>query len=155
MRVMLYGYSQNEFLLFYRSFDIKRVGFFSCVCIDIEGAPEVYFMHVGRVKVNADIRRLALGKQFLLECCGKAFAGRIDGVNHEFLVACITIDKVERVTRIILIQREVADGVIENDARRCLTFLRARKEKAEMNDEQDGKKASKMIHHNVQIKFCV
>ena len=155
MRVMLYGYSQNELLLFYRPFDIKGVGFLSRVCIDIKGAPEVFFMHVGRVKINANIRRLALGKQCLFEGCGKAVAGRIDGVNYEFLVACITIDKVERVTRIILIQREVADGVIENDERRCRTFLRARKEKAEMNDEQDGKKASKMIHHNVQIKFCV
>ena len=27
--------------LFYRSFDFKGVGFFLCVCIDIEGAPEV------------------------------------------------------------------------------------------------------------------
>ena len=155
MRVMLYGYSQNEFLLFYRSFDIKRVGFFSRVCIDIEGAPEVFFMHVGRVKINANIRRIALGKQFLLECCGKAFAGRIDGVNHKFLVASIAIDKVEGITRIVPIQREVADGIIENDARRCLTFLRAGEEKAEKNDEQDGNNTSGMIHNNAQIKFCV
>jgi hypothetical protein len=55
----------------------------------------------------------------------------------------------------VLIQRKVTDGVIENDARRCRTFLRAREEQAEMNDEQDGKKASGMIHHNVQIKSCV
>ena len=155
MRVMLYGYSQNEFLLFYRSFDIKGVGFLSRVCIDIKGAPEVCFMHVGRVKINADIRRIALGKQFLLECCGKAFAGRIDGVNHELLVTCIAIDKVEGITGIFPIQREVADGVIENDARRCLTFLRAGEEKAEINDEQNGNNTSGMIHNNAQIKLCV
>ena len=141
--------------LFYRSFDIKGVGFLSRVCIDIEGAPEFCSMLVGRVKINTDIRRLTLGEQYLLEGCGKAVAGRIDGVNHELLVACITIDKVEGVTRIIPIQREVADRVIENDARRCRAFLRAREEKAEMNDEQDGNEASGMIHHNVQIKFCV
>ena len=112
-------------------------------------------MHVGRVKINANIRRIALGKQFLLECCGKAFAGRIDGVNHKFLVACIAIDEVEGITGIVPVQREVADGVIENDARRCRTFLRARKEKAEMNDEQDGNNTSGMIHNNAQIKICV
>ena len=154
MRVMLYGYSQNELLLFYRSFDIKGVGFLSRVCIDIKGAPEVS-MFIGGVKINANIRRLALGKQFLLEGCGKAVAGRIDGVNHELLVACITIDKVEGVTRIIPIQREVADGVIENDARRCRTFLRARKEKADKNDGQNGNNTSGMIHNNAQIKICV
>ena len=82
-------------------------------------------------------------------------AGRGDGVNHELLVACIAIDKVEGITGIIPIQRKVADGVIENDAWRCRTFPRAREEKTEMNDEQNGKKASGMIHHNVQIKFCV
>lgn len=76
-------------------------------------------------------------------------AGRIDGVDHELLIACIRIDKVEGVTRIVLIQRKVADGVIENDARRCHTFLRAREEQAEINDEQDGNEASGMIHHNV------
>ena len=55
------------------------------------------------------------------------------------------------------IQRKVADGVIENDARRCRTFFcRAREEKAEINDEQDGNNTSGMIHHNnVQIKCCV
>ena len=52
-------------------------------------------------------------------------------------------------------QREVADGVVENDARRCRVFLRARKENTEINDEQDGSKASGMIDHNVRIKFCV
>ena len=82
-------------------------------------------------------------------------AGRGDGVNHELLVACIAIDKVEGITGIIPIQRKVADGVIENDARRCRTFRRARKEKAEMNDEQNGNDTSGMIHNNVQIEFCV
>ena len=53
------------------------------------------------------------------------------------------------------VQREVADGVIENDARRCLTFPRAGEEKAEINDEQDGNNTSGMIHNNTQIKFCV
>ena len=140
--------------LFYRPFDFECVGFFSRVCIDIEGAPEVSLL-VGRVKIDADIRRLAFGKQCLLEGCGKAVAGRVDGVNHEVLVACIRIDEVEGITRMVLIQREVADGVIENDARRCRTFLRAREEKAEMNDEQNGNNTSGMIHHNVQIKCCV
>ena len=56
----------------------------------------------------------------------------------------------------VLTKRKVADGVIENDARRCRTFFcRAGEEKAEMNDEQDGNKASGMIHHKVPIKFCV
>ena len=142
-------------LLFYRPFDFERVGFLSRVGIDIEGAPEVCSGLIGRVKIDADIRRLAFGKHDLLECCGKAVAGRIDSVNHEVLVACIAIDKVEGVTRIVPIQREVADGVIENDARRCRAFLRAREEKAEINDKQDGDKASGMIHHNVQIKICV
>ena len=142
-------------LLFYRAFDFKRVGFFSRVCIDIKGAPEVCSGLVGRVKIDADIRRLAFGQQRLLEGCGKAVAGRVDGVNHEVLVACIAVDKVEGVTRIVLIQRKVTDSVIENDARRCRTFLRAREEQAKMNDEQDGNKASGMIHHNVRIKFCV
>lgn len=105
-----------------RPFDFKRVGFFSSVCIDIEGAPEVCSVLVGRVKIDADIRRLALGKQFLLECCGKAVAGGGDGVYHELLVASILIDKVEGVTRIIPIQREVADGVVEDDAWRCRAF---------------------------------
>jgi len=49
----------------------------------------------------------------------------------------------------------VADGVIKNDARRCRTFLRAREENDEMNDEQDENKASGMIHDNIQIIFCV
>ena len=112
-------------------------------------------MLVGRVKVNANIRRLALGKQYLLEGCGKAVAGRVDGVNHEFLVACIAIDKVEGVTGIVPIQRKVADGVIENDARRCRAFRRAGEEKAEKNDEQDGNDTSGLIHNNAQIKYCV
>ena len=51
----------------------------------------------------------------------------------------------------VLLQRKVADGVIENDAWRCLTFPRAREEEAEMNDEQDGNKVSGMIHHKVKI----
>ena len=106
-------------------------------------------MLVGRVKINANIRRLALGKQCLFEGCGKAVAGRIDGVNHEFLVTSILIDKVEGVARIVPVQREVADGVVENDARRCRTFPRAREENAEKNDKQDGNQASGMIHHNV------
>ena len=144
----------SRVILFYCSFDFKRVGFLSRVCIDIEGAPEVSLL-VGPVKINANIRRIAFGKQCLLECCGKAFAGRVDGENHKVLVACILIDKVERIARIVLIQREVADGVIENDARRSLAFRRARDEKAEMNKEQDENKVSGMIHHNVQIKFCV
>ena len=112
-------------------------------------------MHVGRVKINANIRRIALGKQFLLECCGKAFAGRIDGVNHKFLVASIAIDKVEGITGIVPVQREVADGVIENDARRCRTLPRAREEKTERNDEQDGNNTSGMIHNKAPIKYCV
>ena len=141
--------------LFHRRFDFQRVGFFSRVCIDIEGAPEVCSLLVGRVKIDADIRRLAFGNQCLLECCGKAFAGRVDGVDHEVLVACIRIDKVEGVTRIVLLQRKVADGVIENDGRRCLTFPRAREEKGEMKGEQDGNKVSGMIHYHVQIIFCV
>ena len=82
-------------------------------------------------------------------------AGRGDGVNHELLVACIAIDKVEGITGIIPIQRKVADGVIENDARRCRIFRRAREEKAEMNDEQNENDTSGMIHNNVQIEFCV
>jgi hypothetical protein len=82
-------------------------------------------------------------------------AGRVDGVNDELLVACIRIDKVERIARIVLIQRKVADGVIEDDAWCCLAFPRAREEKAKKNDEQDGNKASGMIHHNFNIQFCV
>ena len=78
-------------------------------------------------------------------------AGRIDRINHEILVARILIDKVEGVTRIVPMQRKVADGVIENDARRCQTFPRAREEKAEKNDEQDGNNTSGMIHNNAQI----
>ena len=84
--------------------------------------------------MNANIRRIAFGKHFLLEGCGNAVAGRSDRVNHEFLVTCITIYKVEGVTRIVPVQREVADGVIENDARRCRTFRRAREEKTEVKD---------------------
>lgn len=141
--------------LFYRPKDFKRVGFFSRVCIDIEGAPELCPLLVCGVEPDANIRRIAFGKHCLLECCGKALAGRVDGVNHKVLVACILIDKVEGITRIVPIQRKVADGVIENDARCCRTFCCAREEKAEMNDEQDGNKVSGMIHHNVQIKFCV
>ena len=108
-------------------------------------------MLVGRVKIDADIRRLAFGNQCLLECCGKAFAGRVDGVDHEVLVACIRIDKVEGIAWIVLLQRQVADGVIENDAWRCLTFPRAREEKAEMNDEQEGNNVSGMLHHHVKM----
>ena len=55
----------------------------------------------------------------------------------------------------VLTERKVADRVIEDDARRCGTFRRAREEKAEMNDEQERNKASGMIHHNVIIEFCV
>ena len=51
----------------------------------------------------------------------------------------------------VLLQRKVADGVIENDGRRRLTFPRAREEKGEMNDEQDRNKVSGMIHHKVKI----
>ena len=141
--------------LFHRPFDFKRVGFLSRICIDIESSPEFCSVLVGRVKIDADIRRLAFSKHDLLEGCGKAVAGRIDGVNHEFLVACIAIDKVEGVTGIVLIQREVADGVIENDARRCRTFLRAREENTEKSDEQNGNKASGMIHNKAPIKYCV
>ena len=83
-------------------------------------------------------------------------AGRVDGVDHEVLVACIAIDEVEGITRIVLIQRKVTDGVVENDARRCRTFFcRAREKKAEMNDEQERNEASGMIHCNVQIKYSV
>ena len=78
-------------------------------------------------------------------------AGRVDGVNHEVLVACIRIDKVEGITRMVLTERKVADGVVENDARRSRTFTRAREEKAEKNDEQNGNKTSGMIHSNAQI----
>jgi len=143
--------------LFHRPFHFKRVGLFSRVCIDIERAPEVCSGLVGRVKIDADIRRLAFGKKFLLEFCGKAVAGRVYGVNRELLVACIAIDKVEGIARMVLTERKVADRVIENDARRCrtFTFRRAREEKAEINDEQDGDKASGRIHDNVQIKYYV
>lgn len=57
----------------------------------------------------------------------------------------------------VLTERKVADGVIENDARRCrtFTFRRAREDKTEINDEQDGDKASGRIHDNVQIKYYV
>ena len=112
-------------------------------------------MFVGHVHINANIRRIAFGKQFLLEGRGKAVAGRSDRVDHELLVTCIAIDKVEGVTRIVPVQREVADGVIENDARRCRTFRRARAKKTEMNDEQNENETSGMIHCNVQIKYCV
>ena len=95
--------------LFYRPFDFKRVGFFSCVCIDIEGAPEVCSGLVGRVKINTDIRRLAFAKHDLLEGGGKAVAGRGDGVDYEAFVACIRIDKVEGIARIVFIERKVAD----------------------------------------------
>lgn len=97
-------------------------------------------MHVGCIEVNADIRRIALGKQRLLEFCGKAVAGRVDGVDHELLVASILIDKVEGVTGGVLVQREVADGVIEDDARRCRTLARAREEKADMDAKHCGNK---------------
>ena len=76
-------------------------------------------------------------------------AGRVDGINHEVLFACILINKVEGITGIVPIQRQVADGVVENDARRCRIFLRTREEKVEINNEQDGNKVSGMIHHNV------
>ena len=138
--------TRDYIYLFYRPFDFKRVGRLSCVCIDIEGAPEVCSLFVCPVKINADIRRLALGKQFLLESCSKAFAGRIDGVNHELLVACIAIDKVERVTGIIPVQRQVADGVVEDYRRWLRTLSRAREEKAEMNTAHDGEKVSGMTH---------
>ena len=116
--------------LFHRPFDFKRVGFLSRICIDIESSPEFCSVLVGRVKIDADIRRIAFGEQGLLECCGKAVAGRVDGINHELLVARIAIDKVEGVTRIIPIKGEVTDSVVENDAWRCRTFLCAREEKA-------------------------
>ena len=132
--------------LFYRPFDFKRIGLLSRVCIDIEGAPEVCSLLVGPVKIDADIRRLAFAKQRLLEGCGKAVAGRVNGVNHELLVACIAIDKVERVTRIVPIQREMADRVIEDYRRLFRGFARARDEKAEMNAAHEGEKASGMTH---------
>ena len=103
-------------------------------------------MFVGHVHINANIRRIALGKHFLLEGCGKAVAGRSDRVDHELLVACIAIDKVERVTGIIPVQREMADGVIEDYRRWLRTLGRAREEKAEMNAAHDGEKASGMTH---------
>ena len=143
------------FRLFDRSFDFKCEGFLPRVSIDVESAPEVCFLLVGRIHINADIRRLALGKQFLFEGCGQAFAGRGHGVNHEFLVACIPIDKVEGIARIVPVQREVADSVIENDARICWTFRRAREENTEMNEEQDENDTSGMIHNNFRIKFWV
>lgn len=57
----------------------------------------------------------------------------------------------------VLTERKVADGVIEDDTRRCrtFTFRRAREEKAEMNDKQDGNKVSTVIHNNAPIKCCV
>lgn len=73
-------------------------------------------------------------------------AGRVDGVDHELLVASIAIDKVEGVTGIIPVQREVADGVVEDYRRFVRTLGRAREEKAEMNATHDGKKASGMTH---------
>ena len=155
MLLLILAISCIDEKLFYRPKDFKRVGFFSRVCIYIEGAPELCPLLVGGVEPDANIRRIAFGKHCLLECCGEAVAGRVDGVDYEGLVACILIDEVEGITRIVLIQREIADGVIENDARRCLAFPRAREEEAEMNDEQDGNEASGMIHHNVQIKFFV
>ena len=51
----------------------------------------------------------------------------------------------------VLTERKVADCVIENDARLCRTFFRAREEKAEINDEQNGNNTSGMIHNNAQI----
>lgn len=144
--------------LFYRPKDFKRVGFFSRVCIDIEGAPELPSLLVGRVKIDANIRRLVFGEHDLLEFCGKAFTRRIDRVDDELPVACIRINKVEGITRIILTELEVTDGVVEHDARFCRifrTFPRTSEEKAEKNDKQDGYKASGMIHHNVQILYCV
>ena len=103
-------------------------------------------MLVGRIKVDADIRRLAFGKFLLLEGCGKAVAGRGDGDNHEVLVACIAVDKVEGVTGIVPVQRQVADGVIEDYRRGFRALGRAREEKAEMDAAHDGEKVSGMTH---------
>ena len=154
MLLLILAISCIDEKLFYRPKDFKRVGFFFRVCIDIEGAPELCPLLVGGVEPDANIRRIAFGEHGLLECCGKAVAGRIDGVDYEGLVACILIDEVEGITRIVLIQREIADGVVEHDARFCRifrTFPRTSEEEAEMNEEQDGNEASGMIHHNVQI----
>ena len=73
-------------------------------------------------------------------------AGGIDGVDNELLVACIAIDKVEGVTGIVPLQRQVADGVIEDYRRLRRTLGRAREEKAEMNAAHDGEKVSGMTH---------
>lgn len=137
--------------LFHRTEDFEGVGFFSCVCIDVEGAPEVWSGLVGGVEPDADIRRIAFGQHGLLESGGQAFAGRIDGVNDELPVTSIPIDKVEGITGIVLTEREVADGIVEHDGRRRRTFPRARAEQAELNDEQDGNKPFGMIHHNVKV----
>ena len=142
--------------LFHRPKDFEGVGFFSCVCIDVEGAPEVWSGLVGGVEPDADIRRIAFGQHGLLEFGGQAFAGWINGVNDELPVTSIPIDKVEGIAGIVLTEREVADGIVEHDGRRCRAFPRARAEQAELNGEQDGNKPFGMIHHNVQIKkLCI
>ena len=73
-------------------------------------------------------------------------AGRINGVDHELLVACIAIDKVEGVTGGVSLQRQVADGVIEDYRWGFRTLGRTREEKAEMNAANDGEKVSGMTH---------
>ena len=95
------------------------------------------------------MRGIAFGQHGLLEFGGQTFAGWINGVDDELPVACIPIDKVEGITGIVLTEREVADGIVEHDGRRRLAFPRARAEQAKLNDEQDGNKASGMIHHNI------
>ena len=124
--------------LFHRTEDFEGVGVLPRVCIDIEGAPDFWSGLVGGVEPDADVRGIAFGKHGLLECGGQAFAGRIDGVDHELLVACIAIDKVEGVTGIVPLQCQVADGVIEDYRRWLQTLGRAREEKAEMKAANDG-----------------
>ena len=90
-------------------------------------------MHVSCIKVDADIRRLAFGKLLLFEFRGYAVTGGSDGDNHELFVASIAIDKVEGVARGVPVHREMADGVIKDNARFRRTFARASEEKAELN----------------------
>ena len=53
----------------------------------------------------------------------------------------------------VLIQRQVADGVIEDHQRLCRTLGRTREEKAEMKGEQDGNKVSGMTHEIFELDF--
>ena len=116
------------------------------VCIDVDRAPKVLFMHVSCIKIDADIRRLAFGKLLLLEFGSDAVAGGRDGDDHELLVASIAIDKVEGVERAVSVQRHVADGVIKDDVRLCRFPARASEEKAELNAKHGENEQSGMTH---------